>query len=276
MVLRATNSRGPQFLYTEEGLIIMKEMFVMKPFQPPNIKKWGVADDVLIFDKKEIPYAELSKIRIITPPSPLTNGVANVTYNGKALVLAWMFGDRERATQAINFANSKIEEATGAKKNYKYKLQAHTGTSLEVYENYIVIDFVATGTGFANILKGGGNGGKRINISDITAIQFKEPAGASIGFMQFTFPGSGESKMGVVDSINDENSVPVSPQNYALAMEIYDYIESRRESLKAGAGGNVVQQVSAMDELKKLKELLDMDIVTQEEFDAKKKQLLGL
>jgi len=33
---------------------------------------------------------------------------------------------------------------------------------------------------------------------------------------------------------------------------------------------------SAMDELKKLKELLDMGIVTQEEFEAKKKQLLGL
>ena len=33
---------------------------------------------------------------------------------------------------------------------------------------------------------------------------------------------------------------------------------------------------TAEDELKKLKELLDMGIVTQEEFDAKKKQLLGL
>ena len=31
-----------------------------------------------------------------------------------------------------------------------------------------------------------------------------------------------------------------------------------------------------MDELKKLKELLDLGIVTQEEFDAKKKQLPGL
>lgn len=34
--------------------------------------------------------------------------------------------------------------------------------------------------------------------------------------------------------------------------------------------------MSAADELIKLKELLDMGIVTQEEFDAKKKQLLGL
>ena len=35
-------------------------------------------------------------------------------------------------------------------------------------------------------------------------------------------------------------------------------------------------QPSAMDELKKLKDLLDAGIITQEEFDAKKKQLLGL
>ena len=34
--------------------------------------------------------------------------------------------------------------------------------------------------------------------------------------------------------------------------------------------------VSAADELKKFKELLDMGIISQEEFDAKKKQLLGL
>lgn len=31
-----------------------------------------------------------------------------------------------------------------------------------------------------------------------------------------------------------------------------------------------------IDELKKLKELLECGIITQEEFDAKKKQLLGL
>lgn len=34
--------------------------------------------------------------------------------------------------------------------------------------------------------------------------------------------------------------------------------------------------ISNADELKKFKELLDMGIITQEEFDAKKKQLLGL
>ena len=37
-----------------------------------------------------------------------------------------------------------------------------------------------------------------------------------------------------------------------------------------------VSTASTVDELKKFKELLDMGIITQEEFEAKKKQLLGL
>ena len=36
------------------------------------------------------------------------------------------------------------------------------------------------------------------------------------------------------------------------------------------------EQPKTTDELKKYKELLDGGVITQEEFDAKKKQLLGL
>ena len=38
----------------------------------------------------------------------------------------------------------------------------------------------------------------------------------------------------------------------------------------------LANQPSSIDEVKKLKDLLDAGIITQEEFDAKKKQLLGL
>lgn len=38
----------------------------------------------------------------------------------------------------------------------------------------------------------------------------------------------------------------------------------------------VVAATSTADELKKFKDLLDMGAITQEEFDAKKKELLGL
>lgn len=44
------------------------------------------------------------------------------------------------------------------------------------------------------------------------------------------------------------------------------------------AGGNATIQavLSPADEIKKFKELLDIGVITQEEFNAKKKQLLGL
>ena len=51
-----------------------------------------------------------------------------------------------------------------------------------------------------------------------------------------------------------------------------DEFKALNEKKSENAAGNL----SAADELKKFKELLDMGIVTQEEFDAKKKQLLGL
>lgn len=52
---------------------------------------------------------------------------------------------------------------------------------------------------------------------------------------------------------------------------------TKEEAVQKKSNPNVAQStVSAADELKKFKELLDMGVITQEEFDAKKKQLLGL
>ena len=52
-------------------------------------------------------------------------------------------------------------------------------------------------------------------------------------------------------------------------------IERQQEKAKSVAVASIPKSDSA-DELKKFKELLDMGVITQEEFDAKKKQLLGL
>lgn len=256
----------------------MLEMFPCGLFQPLGIKVFGISDNAVIYGKEHIPFSSISSIALITAPTPLTNGLAQMMYNGKVYQLCYKFADRERAASAIGYAKEKIEAAKGLSKNYKYRLNAHTGTTLEVYETYVVLNHVRMGglnTLTANVLTGGSTGGKRINFIDITAIQFKEPAGMTVGFIQFAYPGSGEARGGVVDAINDENAIPVSPQNYAQAREIVDYIEKRRAELRSPQA-TVIQQSSPADEIKKYKELLDMGIITQEEFDAKKKQLLGL
>lgn len=58
-----------------------------------------------------------------------------------------------------------------------------------------------------------------------------------------------------------------------LAEELKEYIEwcIQNNSAKSSAPA-----VSNLDEIKKLKELLDIGAITQEEFDAKKAQLLNL
>ena len=58
-----------------------------------------------------------------------------------------------------------------------------------------------------------------------------------------------------------------------------DLVQLTKEEFEAAKNANnapTIQSLSPAEELKKLKELLDMEILTQEEFDAKKKQLLGL
>lgn len=129
------------------------------------------------------------------------------------------------------------------------------------------------GSLLANIARGGNTGGKRINIADITSIQFKEPSGIAVGFIQFSYPGSIDRKDGVTGAVNDENSIVVDNNNLTKAKEVVQYLEERRSSLRTI---NQVQPTSSADEIAKFKKLLADGVISQEEFDAKKKQLLGL
>lgn len=54
--------------------------------------------------------------------------------------------------------------------------------------------------------------------------------------------------------------------------EVAEYVKQRVDQIKNSTG----TVFSSADELKKFKELLDSGIISQEEFDAKKKQLLNL
>lgn len=62
----------------------------------------------------------------------------------------------------------------------------------------------------------------------------------------------------------------------ALCMAKTPVAEAKAEIEKQNAPTQVVSETSAADELKKFKDLLDSGVITQEEFDAKKKELLGL
>lgn len=64
---------------------------------------------------------------------------------------------------------------------------------------------------------------------------------------------------------------------YSVIKQAFDYFKVNSAPVAVPAAPvSPAYAPSAMDEIKKLKELLDMGAITQEEYDAKKKQLLGL
>lgn len=152
----------------------------------------------------------------------------------------------------------------------KFYLKGYNG-QLSVYENKVVIER----KGLLGAISNGLSGAKTIPMDSITSVQLKEAGAMFNGYIQFGILGSVERKGGIGSAVDDENSVVILRKSNEDARKIRDYIED----IIMNRGKNtatVIQQTSAADELKKFKELMDSGIITQEEFEAKKKELLGL
>lgn len=154
-----------------------------------------------------------------------------------------------------------------------FEFDGGVGDKLTVFEDRIVIKH----KGALNFLAMGINGDKVVYFTDITGIQYK-PAGMVNGHLQFSILGGNESKGGILNAASDENTITFTSQRNREAQDIHDYLNNKLREIKSTKNTPIVQAApaSAADELKKFKDLLDMGIITQEEFDAKKKQLLGL
>lgn len=117
---------------------------------------------------------------------------------------------------------------------------------------------------------------KTIYLSNVTAVQLRKPTFFKYGYIQFTIPGGGENAEVDKWQIND-NCVPfTSHPTTENAEEIVEYLNKRIQELQNTTQNSNSYQISSADEIKKYKELLDNGIITQEEFEAKKKQLLGI
>lgn len=154
-----------------------------------------------------------------------------------------------------------------------FEIDGNMGKTLRVYENRCVISI----TGKKAFLYGAGlNGDKEFYYSDITSVQFKN-LGMTTGFLQFEYAGS-HSTNNFVNENSFTFSATIGTAKHKKLKEdmppIYEYIQDRVRAAKDFKNNSV--NVSAADELKKFKELLDGGVISQEEFEAKKKQLLGV
>ena len=152
--------------------------------------------------------------------------------------------------------------------------------TLEIYENKVV--------GYLN-----GNQTMTWYFKEYSGIDFVK-ANMNSQFAQIVFLTGVNAKNRVVgidfgaaqnrNAMNDTNRILFCSGMFSFSKtndfansvltEIRAAFENYKDNIGTGAAGSAA--LSAADELKKFKELLDSGVITQEEFDAKKKQLLGL
>ena len=140
-----------------------------------------------------------------------------------------------------------------------------------MYEDKIIINTSAT---IGSFLTGNvSDGEKTIYYIDCIGVQFKQ-SGALIGYIQLeTAAGQMNNKFSNFFNENTFTYDTTKISNEKM-IEIVDYIKNKIEICKHR---NLESKVSSSaDEIVKFKKLLDDGIITEEEFEAKKKQLLGI
>ena len=151
--------------------------------------------------------------------------------------------------------------------------------SVSVFEDRVIIKR----EGFtAKMTQGFFSGDKELMIKEISAIQFREGTNLANGFIKFVIPGEISQSGGLTDKVKDENTVmirkgmfdnKVNEQWIELKEMVQKMINKEKEQ---ASQVNVVQETSPADELAKFADLKEKGIISEEEFNTKKKELLGL
>ena len=91
------------------------------------------------------------------------------------------------------------------------------------------------------------------------------------GYIQFAFVGGSESKGGLFQGVRDENTVIFKASQQKDFEKLRDELTQRIASRST-----VASPLSSGDEIEKLVSLRDRGILTEKEFQAQKRKVLGL
>lgn len=156
--------------------------------------------------------------------------------------------------------------------NLIYDLDGY-GLKMQVFEDHCVIEAKKSVASF--MMGKAFNGEKEIYFKDVTTVQYRKAGILSgNGFIQFEYAGGYASS----NSYASENTFIFAKgvNDLQKIEEAYNYIRERVSYFKKNPVTANNSLPSPADELVKFKALLDQGIISQDEFDSKKKELLGL
>lgn len=144
------------------------------------------------------------------------------------------------------------------------------GTQLKVYDD--CVSFAPKGA--LGFFTKGIAGERKLFYKDISSIQFKESSKLLSGFIEFYLKGHYNAKQGggLFAGTTNDNRFTFHNKHLNTMLEIKEFIQDK---LNEGPS-NKAENTDIASELRKYKQLLDDEIITQAEFEAKKRQLLDL
>jgi len=156
-----------------------------------------------------------------------------------------------------------------------YTIDGVRGRHIDIYTDKVII---TTSVTLGSLLTNNATDGeKTIYYSDCIGVQFKQSKFA-IGYLQLeTASSNGNNKHSNFFAENSFTFDETVISNEKMT-EVADYVKSRVDAVKKGGTAPIVtnsNNISVADELLKLKQLLDMGVLSQEEFNEQKNKLLN-
>ncbi len=158
----------------------------------------------------------------------------------------------------------------------EFQLKCTNGI-LIVYDDRVVI---SRKTGFGFMLQGL-KGDKTFFYKDLSSVEYKKPSSLANGYIKFITAGTKETRQNLgflgctkLEASKDQNALILRAFNKEIPQkseEIYSFIIKKISECKIN---NSTRNMSSADEIMKFKKLLDEGIITQEEFERKKQELL--
>lgn len=138
---------------------------------------------------------------------------------------------------------------------------------LELYEDKVILRRKGV---LAKMTQGFTTGDKTFYIRQITSMDLKLGGTFVNGYIQFTMGGSSDKQKGAFEAVNDENSIMFVKKNNEIAKKVVAKIEELQKELHKPQSS-----ISGADELIKFKQLFDEGVITEEQFEKKKEEILS-
>ena len=235
--------------------------------------KWAVTDNGLEYLNRIYPFEQMESVRITKQPSIVSNGgsVSFLMKNAPSVPVSYKKGDHERVVKLVAEINKKLDsKKIDEEPGIVYALHGARGKHLYIYEDHCCIK---SSSSFTTLVIGNAtDGAKDIYYSDVLGVQCKAPS-ATLGYIQLETPSLMMNNS--ASNFFNENTFTYTDKDLSpeKANEVIAFLKSKVSEYKKAKQAPVAVTSNA-DELLKYKQLLDLGVITQEEFEKKKQELL--